>query len=93
MSHQSHQNEFKKVLLSPPHAICGRRGLSDDFLTHVQLLLKRYKTIKIKVSKSIGTKSNIKSFADQISQATNSYVLDVRGRMIVISVYNLKNKN
>jgi len=86
----SNHNEFKKVLLSSPHAILGKKGLTDDFLTHVQKLLKRYKTIKIKVLKSIATKSNIANFADKISQATNSYVLDVRGKMIVISVYELK---
>jgi RNA-binding protein YhbY len=89
----SYQNEFKKVLLSSPHATLGKKGLTDDFLTHVQRLLKRYKTIKIKVLKSVATKSNIASFADQISLATNSYVLDVRGKMIVISLHNLKKKN
>ena len=86
----SNQNEFKKVQLSSPHAILGKKGLTDDFLAHVQKLLKRYKTIKIKVLKSVATKSNITSFAGQISQATNSYVLDVRGKMIVISVHELK---
>ena len=85
----SNQNEFKKVQLSSPHAILGKKGLTDDFLTHVQKLLKRYKTIKIKVLKSVATKSNITSFANQISQETNSYVLDVRGKMIVISVFEL----
>jgi len=86
----TYQNEFKKVLLSSPHAICGRRGLTDEFLIHVQKLLKRYKIIKIKILKSIATKSNIAGFADKISQATNSYVVDVRGKMIVISVNEIK---
>ena len=86
----SNQNEFKKVLLSSPHAICGRRGITDDFLAHVQKLLKRYKTIKIKVLKSVATKSNITNFADKISQATNSHVLDVRGKMIVISLHEIQ---
>ena len=86
----SNQDEFKKVQLSSPHAICGKQGLTDEFLTHVQQLLKRYKIIKIKVLKSIATKSNITSFAERISQATNSYVLDVRGKMIIISVHELK---
>ena len=86
----SNQDQFKKVQLSSPHAILGKKGLTEDFLTHVQKLLKRYKTIKIKVLKSVATKSNITSFADQMSQATNSYVLDVRGKMIIISVHELK---
>ena len=86
----SYQNEFKKVLLSSPHATLGKKGLTDEFLTHVQKLLKRYKIIKIKILKSIATKSNITGFADKISQATNSYVVDVRGKMIIISVNEIK---
>jgi len=86
----SYQNKFKKVMLSSPHATLGKKGLTDEFLSHVQQLLKRYKIIKIKVLKSIATKSNITNFANQISQATNSHVLDVRGKTIVISVYKLK---
>ena len=86
----SYQNEFKKVLLSSPHATLGKKGLTDEFLTHVQRLLKRYKIIKIEILKSVATKSNITSFAEKISQATNSHVLDVRGKMIVISVYELE---
>jgi len=85
----SYQNEFKKVLLSSPHVTLGKKGLTNEFLTHVQQLLKRYRTIKIKVLKSVATKSNITRFANQISQETNSYVLDVRGKMIVISVFEL----
>ena len=77
-------------MLSSPHATLGKKGLTDEFLSHVQQLLKRYKIIKIKVLKSIATKSNITNFANQISQATNSHVLDVRGKTIVISVYKLK---
>jgi len=86
----SNQDQFKKVQLSSPHAILGKKGLTEDFLTHVQKLLKRYKIIKIKVLKSVATKSNITSFAEKISQATNSHVLDVRGKMIVLSVYELQ---
>ena len=88
----SYQDQFKKVLLSSPHAICGRHGLTDEFLNHVQQLLKRYKTIKIKVLKSIATKSNIANFADQIANATNCFVLDIRGNMIIFSVYEMKKK-
>jgi RNA-binding protein YhbY len=86
----SHQDEFKKVLLSPPHAICGRRGLTDEFLTHVQRLLKRYKIIKIKILKSIATGSNIRNIADQISRATDSYVLDIRGKTIIVSNHQIE---
>jgi RNA-binding protein YhbY len=89
----SYQNEFKKVLLSSPHATLGKKGLTDEFLTHVQRLLKRYKIIKIKILKSIATRSNIKNIADQISQATDSHVLDVRGKTIIVSKHQIEKKN
>ena len=89
----SYQNEFKEVLLSSPHVILGKKGLTDEFLAHVQRLLKRYKIIKIKILKSVATKSNIKNIADQISQATDSHVLDVRGKIIIVSKHQIRKKN
>ena len=87
------QDEFKKVLLSQPHCTLGKKGITDEFIAHVRQLLKRYKIIKIKMLKSIATKSNIKSIADQISQATDSHVLDVRGKTIVVAKSQIKKKN
>ncbi len=89
----SHQNEFKKVLLSPPHATLVKKGITEDFIRHVQHLLIKYKIIKIKMLKSIATKTNIRSIAEQISNYTNSYLLDIRGKTIIISVKNIKKGN
>ncbi len=89
----SHQNEFKKVLLSPPHAICGKQGITEEFILHVQHLLKKYKIIKIKMLKSIATKTNIRSIAEQISNSTNSNLLDVRGKTIIISKKKINKGN
>ena len=79
--------EFKKVLLGDPHAILGKNGITDDFIDHILKLLKRYKIIKIKALKTIATKSNIKQIANQVSKATNSHLLDVRGKTFIISKY------
>ena len=81
-----------KVLLSEPHAILGKNGITNEFINHVSKLLKRYKIIKIKALKSVVNKSNIKLIASQISEATNSYLLDVRGFTFIISK-SLINKN
>ena len=89
----SHQNEFKKVLLSQPHAILGKKGITEDFIRHIQHLLKKYKTIKIKMLKSIATKINIRDTAEQIINSTNSYLLDIRGKTIIISLKKIKKEN
>jgi len=89
---RNYQEDFKKVRLSRPHCILGKnfQNKSDEFIKHVEKLLKRYKIIKIKALKSIATKSNIKEFATKISEATESYLLDLRGKTFIISKYNIK---
>lgn len=84
-----YQEQYKKVLLSAPHCILGKKGITKEFIEHVASLLKRNKVIKIKVLKTIGTKENIKVLANNISESTNSKILDIRGRMIIL----LKNNN
>jgi len=86
----SHQNEFKKVLLSPPHATLGKKGITEEFILHVQHLLKKYKIIKIKMLKSIATKTNISEITEQLIKSTNSYLLDIRGKTIIISLKDIK---
>ncbi len=76
---------FKKVLLEEPHCILGKKGITEEFVTHVNTLLKRYKVIKVKALKSVATKSNIKEIATQVSERTNSYLLDLRGKTFIIS--------
>ena len=85
-----YQNEYKKALLSKPHCILGKKGISEEFKIHVANLLKRYKVIKVKALKTIATRSNIKDLADKISNLTDSHILDVRGRIIILSLYPIK---
>ncbi|MFX0005151.1 MAG: YhbY family RNA-binding protein [Promethearchaeota archaeon] len=82
----SYQKEFKQALLSQPHCILGKHGVSDEFVKHVTNLLKRYKIIKVKALKSVATKTNIKELAQKISKLTNSYLIDIRGRIFILSL-------
>jgi RNA-binding protein YhbY len=81
-----YQDTFKRVLLASPHCNLGKKGITDEFIDHVVKLLKRYKIIKIKALKSIATKSNIQQIAKEISELTDSRVLDVRGKMIILGI-------
>ena len=85
-----YQDEYKRALISPPHCNLGKKGISEEFITHVSKLLKKYKVIKIKVLKSAISKSNIKDLAKQISNETNSYIIDVRGRTLILSKLKTK---
>ena len=86
----NYPKEFKKVLLAKSHAILGKNGVTNEYINHISKLLKKYKIIKIKALKSIATKSNIKELAEQIKNATSSYLLDVRGFKIILSQYPIK---
>jgi RNA-binding protein YhbY len=85
-----YQDEYKRALISPPHCNLGKKGISEEFITHVSKLLKKYKVIKIKVLKSGISKSNIKDLAKQISIETNSHLIDVRGRTLILSKLKTK---
>ena len=85
-----YEDEYKRALLSPPHCNLGKKGISDDFLTHVAKLLKKYKIIKIKILKSALFQSNTKDLAEKIAKETKSYIIDTRGRTIIISKRELK---
>jgi len=83
----SHQKEFKQALLSQPHCILCKQGVSEEFINHVSKLLKRYKIIKVKALKSVASKTNIKELAQKISNLTNSNLLDIRGKIFILSLY------
>ena len=85
-----YQKEFKKALLSPPHCILGKSGITNEFISHVAKFLKRYRVIKIKALKTAVSKSNIKDIANKISQLTNSNLLDIRGRIFILSLKSIK---
>jgi RNA-binding protein YhbY len=81
-----YQKEFKKTLTTQPHCILGKRGITKEFIQHVSKLLKRYKVIKIKTLKTIASKTNIKDIALKTSKLTDSYLLDVRGKIFILSL-------
>ncbi|MFX0024253.1 MAG: YhbY family RNA-binding protein [Candidatus Hermodarchaeota archaeon] len=89
----NYQKEFKQALLSQPHCILGKHGVSDEFVNHVAKLLKRYKIIKVKALKSVASKTNIKELAQKISNLTNSNLIDIRGKIFILSLYDTKTTN
>lgn len=88
-----YQKEFKNALSSQPNCILGKSGITNEFVNHVNKLLKRYKVIKIKALRSVATKSNIKELANKISELTNSYLIDVRGKIFILSLHDFNKFN
>ncbi|MFW9828991.1 MAG: YhbY family RNA-binding protein [Candidatus Thorarchaeota archaeon] len=88
-----YQKEFKTSLISKPNCILGKKGITKDFVEHLNKLLKKYKIIKIKALRSVANKSTIKELANSITNLTNSYLLDLRGRMMIISLLDINKIN
>ncbi|MFX1302351.1 MAG: YhbY family RNA-binding protein [Promethearchaeota archaeon] len=80
-------------MLGEPHVILGKKGITEEYINHILKLLKRFKIIKIKALRSIANKSNIRALASETSKLTDSYLLDVRGNIFVLSLYNIKKLN
>jgi len=80
-----HKDSFKELLNSPPHCILGKNGITDEFINHATKLLNKFKIIKIKALKSIAKKDNIREIARMVAEKTNSYLIDLRGRVFIIS--------
>jgi len=88
----TYQKDFKKALLSKPHVILGKSGITEEFVAHALKLLKKHKIIKIKTLKSATQSLDIDELANQLCIATDSHLLDVRGRIFIISMYPIKKK-
>ncbi|KKK44966.1 hypothetical protein LCGC14_0508320 [marine sediment metagenome] len=88
-----YQEEFRKTLVTHPHCILGKNGITDEFIDHIIKLLKKYKVIKIKALKTIATRLNIKKLAVEISKLTNSHLLDLRGKIFILSLSPIKKLN
>ena len=83
---------FKSALLDKPHCILGKSGITEEFVNHVIKLLKRYKIIKVKALKSMATTSNMRTIANRLSEQTNSYVIDLRGKTFILSKTPIEKK-
>jgi RNA-binding protein YhbY len=83
---------YQKDSLKEPHCILGKNGITDEFINHAIKLLNNFKIIKIKALKSIAKKDNIKEIANEIAEKTNSFLIDLRGRVFIISKKPIKKK-
>jgi len=81
----NNKEDFKKALNAKPTCTLGKNGITKEFLCHIDQLLKRYKIIKIKVLKTTAVLYPMKDLATRISKETESNILDIRGKTIIIS--------
>lgn len=61
----------------------GKAGLTDNIIAEIKLLLKKYKSVRVRILKSARSEDK-KVIAEHIKTLTNSKVADLRGYTIVL---------
>ncbi len=76
---------INKVRLEPPKVRIGKNGITEGILREVHNVLKKDKVVKIKCLKVIPT-DVARDIGRNIAELTNSKVVDVRGKTIILAI-------
>lgn len=78
---------INKVRLEPPKVRIGKNGITEGIIREVENVLKKDRAVKIKCLKVIPT-DVARDIGKNIAQLTNSEIVDVRGKTIILAVKN-----
>lgn len=76
-----------KVRHDPPKIRIGKKGITENIIKEIKSLLKIDKTIKIKCLHVI-PKESIEAIAQNIVKLTNSNIIELRGKTIILQIKN-----
>ncbi|MHA1202887.1 MAG: YhbY family RNA-binding protein [Candidatus Heimdallarchaeaceae archaeon] len=76
---------INKVRLESPKVRIGKNGITEGILREVQNVLKKDRAVKIKCLKIIPT-DVARDISKNIAELTNSEVIEVRGKTIILAV-------
>ena len=74
---------LKKVVHGKPHVHVGKNGVSQQVLKQIKELIEKKKIIKIKFL-TFGEFESVQEAASFLQLKTNSRVVDIRGKSIVM---------
>ena len=76
---------INKVRLDPAKVRIGKNGITEGIIREVTNVLRKDKAVKIKCLKVIPT-DVAKDIGNNLAKLTNSEVIDVRGKTIILAV-------
>jgi len=76
---------INSVRLNPPKVRIGKNGITEGIIREVQNVLNKDKAVKIKCLKVVPT-DVAKKIGENLAKLTNSKVVDVRGKTIILAV-------
>jgi RNA-binding protein len=74
-----------KIRHEPPKIRIGKRGITENIIQEIKNVLKKDKVLKIKCLQVVPSES-IKAIAENISRLTNSKVVEIRGKTIILAL-------
>ncbi|AKB34760.1 RNA-binding protein YhbY [Methanosarcina siciliae C2J] len=62
----------------------GKNGVTETLVEELNKQIKANRLVKVKVLKSAEEGQDLKTIAEELSKATRSTIIDVRGRTVVL---------
>jgi len=76
---------INKIRHEPPKIRIGKNGITENVIHEIKNVLKKDKALKIKCLQVIPSES-IKAIAENISKLTESRVIEIRGKTIILAL-------
>ena len=84
--------EFRIRMQGPTDIQIGKAGLTSQLTYQINILLKRYSLVKIRVLRNAPPEQDTQELADASATSTNSQVGIVRGNCFLLYTKNWKNR-
>ena len=82
-------DSINKIRHKPSKMRIGKKGITESIIHEIENVLKKDKIIKIKCLQVVPSES-VKNIAKNISKLTNSRIVEIRGKTIILALQSLE---
>ncbi len=82
-------DSINKIRHKPSKMRIGKKGITESIIHEIENVLKKDKIIKIKCLQVVPSES-VKDIAKNISKLTNSRIVEVRGKTIILALQGME---
>lgn len=80
---------INKIRHKPSKMRIGKKGITENIIHEIENVLNKDKVIKIKCLQVVPSES-VKNIAKNISKLTNSRIVEIRGKTIILALQSLE---
>ncbi len=82
-------NTIDQIRHEPSKMRIGKKGITENIIHEIENVLKKDMVIKIKCLQVVPSES-VKDIAKNISKLTNSRIVEIRGKTIILALQGVK---